>query len=263
MIDWNRTKTSKEYFNKYPKTRKEVLRICDECNNEKWIRFCNYSNLCITCSNKKRLGIKFSDETCQKMSEMRKGENNPFYGKKHSEGSKQRNREAHLGKPSPMKNKHHSNETKDKISKSRKGKYCGKNNHNYKKIGNKNPLYAIPKSDEHKILISCTKQGIKRNEWTGFLTKQSYCYLWTESFRELIRNRFYNKCYLCNKSKKNNNQKLSVHHVNYDKNCLCNGGCEFVPLCKICHAKTNGNRQYYEDLIMCYLYPKRYFMIEI
>ena len=37
--------------------------------------------------------------------------------------------------------------------------------------------------------------------------------------------------------------------------------CEFVPLCQSCHAKTNGNRQYWENLIMGYLYPERYLCV--
>ena len=36
----------------------------------------------------KRIGIKLSEETKKKLSEMRKGELNPFYGKKHSEETK-------------------------------------------------------------------------------------------------------------------------------------------------------------------------------
>ena len=115
-------------------------------------------------------------------------------------------------------------------------------------------------TDETKIKLSCTKQGIDRKDFAGFLTDQKYCNLWTEKFRQQIRNLFHNKCYLCNKTTK---RKLSVHHVNYDKNCLCQKTCEFVPLCGSCHNKTNHNRQYWEDLIMNYLYPNRYFMINI
>lgn len=48
-----------------------------------------------------------------------------------------------------------------------------------------------------------------------------------------------------------NKRKLSVHHVNYDKNCLCDDNeCEFVPLCISCHTKTNHNREFYEKMIL-------------
>lgn len=119
-------------------------------------------------------------------------------------------------------------------------------------------------TDETKIKLSCTLQGIDIKDFTGFLTDQKYCNLWTEKFRQAIRDHFHNKCYLCDVTKKDNQKrKLSVHHVNYNKNCLCQKTCEFVPLCISCHTKTNFKRQYYEDLIMCYLYPNRYFMVGI
>lgn len=106
--------------------------------------------------------------------------------------------------------------------------------------------------------------GEKSSNWKGGISEQLYCKLWTEKFRKLIRDQYHNKCFICNKSKEDNqNRNLSVHHVNYNKNCLCQKTCEFIPLCQSCHSKTNGNRSYWEDLIMCYLYPERYFMVEI
>ena len=78
-----------------------------------------------------------------------------------------------------------------------------------------------------------------------------------------IRNNYNNICFLCGKTKEENGKNMSIHHTNYDKNCLCGNNCEFVPLCISCHAKTNYNRNYWEDLIMNYLYPNRYFMVEI
>lgn len=115
---------------------------------------------------------------------------------------------------------------------------------------------------EYRIKLSCANQGILVKDWDGFTHEQKYCSLFNNKFKELIRNRFHNKCYLCNKSKEDNGRNLDVHHVNYDKSCLCQNTCEFVPLCISCHAKTNKNRQYWEDLIMCYLYPERYYMID-
>ena len=118
-------------------------------------------------------------------------------------------------------------------------------------------------SNEFRIKISCGHQGIDREDFSGFLRDQPYCNLWTESFRQSIRDRFHNKCYLCGTTKEDNNRNLSVHHVNYDKSCLCQKTCEFVPLCMKCHGTTNKNRQMWEDLIMCYLYPEKYFIVDI
>ena len=57
-------------------------------------------------------GYKLSDETKHKMSEAKKGENNPMYGKHHSEETLIKIR----GENNPMYGKHHSDETKQKIS---------------------------------------------------------------------------------------------------------------------------------------------------
>lgn len=75
--------------------------------------------------------------------------------------------------------------------------------------------------------------------------------------------------YINNKEKMKQNRRnyyiSNFYHNLHDvlKDFYYNGDCEFVPLCVSCHSKTNHNRQYYEDLIMCYLYPNRYFMIDL
>ena len=132
------------------------------------------------------------------------------------------------------------------------------NRHKYYEI-NRDSKRLRSGSKEHRIKASCLQQGIPIEKFNGFAIKK-YCHLWTESFRQQIRNQYHNKCYLCGKEQ---DRKLSVHHVNYDKDCLCQKTCEFVPLCQSCHVKTNFNRNYWENLIMCYLYPNRYFMGDI
>ena len=89
------------------------------------------------------------------------------------------------------------------------------------------------KQEKRRIKMSCDRQGISINEFDGFLTDQKYCKLWTESFRESIRERFHNKCFLCDKLQRN--RKLSVHHVNYDKSCLCQ---KLVNLCRCVKVVT-------------------------
>lgn len=110
---------------------------------------------------------------------------------------------------------------------------------------------------------SADKRNIPYNKWESFASESLYCSLFNEKFKEKIREFYHRKCFICNKIEKNNNQKLSVHHVNYNKDCLCGTPCEFVPLCISCHAKTNHNRKYWEDLIMCYLQHERYYMIDL
>ena len=83
------------------------------------------------------------------------------------------------------------------------------------------------------------------------IRKRGYCVKWTEELREEIRDEFDRKCFICGKSEEENGRKLSVHHTNYDRNCMCgNAECRFVPLCASCHGKTNYNRFYWYSLII-------------
>lgn len=111
--------------------------------------------------------------------------------------------------------------------------------------------------------ISVTYQGISYNEWEDFAINSPYCSKFNDKFKEQIRNLYNRKCFLCGKTEEDNGRKLDVHHVNYNKNCLCGLVCEFVPLCQCCHGKTQTKRKYWEDLIMCYLHPNRYFIIDL
>lgn len=61
-------------------------------------------------------GGKYSEESKQKMSEVKKGEKNYWFGKKHRDETKQKQREAHLGEKNPWYGKTHTEETKRKMS---------------------------------------------------------------------------------------------------------------------------------------------------
>ena len=65
----------------------------------------------------------------QKISDSKKGDKNPFYGKKRPQHSEQM-----LGQDNPFYGKHHTEETKRKISEAKKGKYSGENSFGAKKI---------------------------------------------------------------------------------------------------------------------------------
>ena len=143
-------------------------------------------------------------------------------------------------------------EHKKRISKSMKGRKISKEHMRKLAEINKDNKYALGyrHSNEAKKKISGCQIGEKHHNWRGGTSFAPYCPKFNNIFKESIREKFNRKCFLC--GEKENGRKLSVHHVNYDKECLCNDiKCEFVPLCMSCHNKTsNGDREYYEALIL-------------
>lgn len=117
--------------------------------------------------------------------------------------------------------------------------------------------------DYRDLCASCKQKGERSPLWKGGLSLGKYCYKFNARFKEQIRDLFGRRCFLCGVTEEEIGRRLDVHHVNYDKDCICNSSCEFVPLCRSCHVKTNSRRQYWEDLIMCYLYPDRITMVDL
>lgn len=194
----------------------------------------------------KRLGIPRRTN-----SEANKGEMHWNYGKtcpkatrqkiqktKGSEESKAKRREANLGEKNPMYGKHPTEATRQKMSDAHKGNdYISK---------------------EAKQRLSRTRMGENNPNWNGGTSFLPYCPKFNENFREYVRDKFNRVCFLCGKTEKENGKKLSVHHVNYSKKCLCDEdeSCQFVPLCISCHAKTHRNREYWEKAITIKLHEK-------
>ena len=67
--------------------------------------------------------MKRSTDTCKKIAEAKKGENNPFFGKHHSEESRRKMSESLSGENHPFFGKHHSEESRRKMSEAHKGKH--------------------------------------------------------------------------------------------------------------------------------------------
>ena len=87
--------------------------------------------------------------------------------------------------------------------------------------------------------------------WKNGASFEPYCPKFNNAFKESIREKFGRVCFLCPTTEEGNGRKLCVHHVNYNKDCLCDDSdCEFVPLCMQCHTKTNNNREHWEQTIM-------------
>ena len=100
-------------------------------------------------------GRKLSAETKQKMSESRKGELNPFYGKKHSEETIAKLRAAHTGKRA-------TENTRQKLSEQRKGKPKSQEHKN--KLSKS--LLGHYVSEEARLKMSLAKKGRKLSEET-------------------------------------------------------------------------------------------------
>ena len=188
-------------------SNRKVIVICQDCDKVRNINRRAYQNLCHKCSlntdeyKNKVVNRHLSQETKNKIGEANSGKNNGMYGKIFTD------------------------EYKEKMSKRMKGE----NNPNYNKF----------MEEEQKIQISCTKQGITRDEWNGFATESPYCPKFNESCKESNRNKYDRECFICGKNEDENGKKLSVHHVDMNKNQGCDSNWKLVPLCISCHGKAH------------------------
>lgn len=192
-------------------------------------------------------------------------------GKKLSEEHRRRLSESHMGKKSHL-GIPQSEETKKKISNSKKGKKRKYpiTEETRKKMSNSAKIRA--NKPEWKKNISEKKKGQKHTEETkhklqqykgemasGWIDGRSYdpyCEKFDDAKKEEIRNSYNRKCFNCGKEEKINLTtnghmwKLSVHHVDGDKQQGCNGKRWFlIPLCLKCHARTTNNNIYWQEHI--------------
>ena len=218
-ITFNETGISKEYFDKFPFSKKIVYTICDNCKNSRWIKKDNYKPLCRSCSHKKSWlnNNKRLDDMSKRM-----------MGHEVSEKTRKLIGDGHKG------NKH-TDDAKQKISKSHKGKKLLATHKQAISEGNKGKFISL----EQKINHSCIMQGINRSEWCGFATEQKYCTKFNESCREHNREKYDRLCFICNKSENDNGRKLSVHHVDMNKQQGCDSDWKLVPVCSQCHNKLH------------------------
>ena len=186
-------------------------------------------------------GKHLPKETIEKMSKAKKG-------KTLTEDHKKKISLSIKGENHPNFGKYCPKEVREKISKSNKGKS--------RNIKENNPMYG--KKIDKEIIEKRVKSRIDNSKykgkdhwnWQGGVSYLPYCSKFNEEFKEKTREKFNRQCFVCGLSEELNNRKLSVHHINYNKDCLCNNSkCYFVPLCDSCHIKTNSNRQFWERLL--------------
>jgi len=147
-------------------------------------------------------------------------------GKETSQDVKQKLSVAHMGKK-------HSKETRKKISNSNKGQIPW------------NKGMPLPK--ETRMRMSKSHTGEKNPNWQGGISFNPYPTEWVDLLKESIRQRDNYVCQMCGTHQdelKSWSKKLDVHHIDYDKdNC---DPKNLITLCRNCHIKTNGNREYWK-----------------
>lgn len=144
-----------------------------------------------------------------------KGDNNPLFGKKNKWGKltekvKQELSKVNSGENHPMFGKHRSKETRQKISNSLKGRYCRKDNPNWKN-GISGEVYC---------------PVFKDKEWREYIyerDKDRFCWnLFCEGEGTI-------EC---------------LHHINYDKKDCCYSN--IIKVCNSCNSKANFNREWWK-----------------
>lgn len=97
-------------------------------------------------------------------------------------------------------------------------------------------------SDKTRAKISAARTGKYTGEnsanWRGGISFEPYCPQFNNPLREQYRNAYGRVCAYCDKPEILNGHRLSVHHVDGNKNQGCDEHDWFlVPLCKSCNSK--------------------------
>jgi hypothetical protein len=109
---------------------------------------------------------------------------------------------------------------------------CNNKIHSKRMIGKNNPMFGIK------------RYGKKSPHWQGGKTIINYNRKYfNDILKEQIRKRDNYICQLCHKKREIQNRKLSIHHIDYNKNnCKKNN---LITLCLLCNLKVNFDRDYW------------------
>jgi transposase len=143
-----------------------------------------------------------------------------------------------LDYPSPFKGKHHTIKNKKILSIKHQGlkyKIPLKTQIRLSKLksqrfkGKNNPMFG--------------RKGKLSPTWRGGISFKPYSLKWTKKLRTQIRIRDNYTCQKCRIKEKSSNRKLTVHHIDYDKqNCKKDN---LISLCCKCNSEVNFNRDYW------------------
>ena len=243
-----------------PKSNKKIVAVCDDCGGGRYLKKWDYRASCVRCVKKTDSFVEKqrADKLGKKLPEAQKQKicDSAPRGKNHSNWK---------GGETTLVCKSCGNMYQQRQDKAETSSFCSikckAEAQSVYQTGSKRP----PRSAEHMQKISAALQGIPFEEWDGFISYGKYCSKFNHEFKEMLRNRYCRKCFICDKTEELNGRRLDVHHVNYEKSCLCDDfECDFVPLCVKCHARTNTNRLFWEKLFTYALqYYDEYYLIDI
>ena len=192
---------------------------------------------------------------------------------------KRKMRQRMTGKNNPQYGKPKSKEHREKISLSLKGRFLGENHPMWGRRGKNNPRWGIEVSQETRKKLSEATMGKKNHNygkspsietrqkmskllsgknnpmfgvrgesapsWKGGISEKLYPTEWTETLRESIRQRDSYVCLKCHIPQRELLRKLSVHHIDYDKENL--NPKNLISLCGSCNTQVNYNREYWKQ----------------
>lgn len=183
-----------------------------------------------------------------------KGKTKEDYPQLSNSGVKKGNIPWHKGKkgvmPEPWnKGKSYKNVliSKSLIAKWKESEYRTKQSEAHK--GNKGYWEGKHQSKDHRNKNSKSHIGIakgsKNPAWKDGKSFEPYSPEFNEQLKELIRQRDNYQCQKCGCPEIENIEKLSIHHIDYDKkNCLPSN---LIALCRRCNIKVNINREYWTE----------------
>jgi len=122
-----------------------------------------------------------------------------------------------------------SEEHRKNIGLSQKGRKSHRKGLSYKEE------FGVEKADIIKVKIS--NKMIGSIPWNKLENRESYPYEFNNILKLQIRRRDSFKCQLCNIEQKELNEKLIVHHIDFNKQN--NSEENLISLCRSCHGKIN------------------------
>jgi len=97
----------------------------------------------------------------------------------------------------------------------------------------------LPSSSIEKLM------GERNPAWRNGLSTLPYPLAFTRQVKERIRIRDGYKCQLCGKHQSQLPQKLSIHHIDYDKSNLRDSN--LISLCRGDNSRVNTNRDFWQN----------------